>query len=84
MRGPYRPVSAPKDVEAIGLRFGRRVRKLREDRGWTQLSMAIALGIDRSYLSDLERGVSSISLPMLEVLALGLDQANVSELLKDV
>jgi len=33
--------------------------------------MADALGIDRSYLSDMERGKKNVCLPTLEVLALG-------------
>jgi len=45
--------------------------------------MAIDFGIDRSFISDVERGRKSISLPMLEVIALGL-KMSLSELLKDL
>lgn len=45
--------------------------------------MSIVFGIDRSFISDVERGRKSISLTMLEVIALGLDMS-LSDLLKDV
>ncbi|WP_082125336.1 helix-turn-helix domain-containing protein [Silvibacterium bohemicum] len=56
----------------ISSRFGRRLRQLRQDRCLTQTEMARRFGIDRSYISELERGRKSVSLPMLEILALGL------------
>ncbi len=70
----------PMDVSS---RFGVRLRQLRRERNLTQLRMAIDFGIDRSFISDVERGRKSISLPMLEVLALGL-KMSLSELLKDL
>jgi transcriptional regulator with XRE-family HTH domain len=45
--------------------------------------MAVDFGIDRSFISDVERGRKSISLPMLEVIALGL-KMSLSELLRDL
>lgn len=50
-------------------RFGARLRVLRKKHGWTQVEMAEALGIDRSYISDMERGKKNICLPTLEVIA---------------
>ena len=41
---------------SIGVRFGSRLRELRKNRGWTQVRTAEELGIDRSYISDMERG----------------------------
>jgi DNA-binding XRE family transcriptional regulator len=70
----------PRDVSS---RFGVRLRQLRLERNMTQLRMAIDFGIDRSFISDVERGRKSISLPMLEVMALGLEMS-LSDLLKDV
>ncbi|MGH2397137.1 MAG: helix-turn-helix domain-containing protein, partial [bacterium] len=40
----------------IRVRLGRRVRALRMKREWTQVEMAELLGIDRSYLSEIETG----------------------------
>ena len=57
----------------ICVRFGRVIRRLRLEHGWTQTYLAEHLGLDRSYLSDLERGRREICLRNLEVLALGFD-----------
>ena len=70
----------PRDVSS---RFGVRLRELRREREMTQLRMAIDFGIDRTFISDVERGRKSISLPMLEVLALGFN-LSLSELLRDI
>ncbi len=75
-----RGASASDDVTA---RFGRRLRELRRAHDLTQVSMAVHFGIDRSFISDVERGRKSISLPMLEVIALGLE-ISLSELLYGV
>jgi len=40
------------------VRLGDRIRKLRKKRGWTQVEMAERVGIDRSFLADVERGNS--------------------------
>jgi transcriptional regulator with XRE-family HTH domain len=53
------------------IRFGRRLRKLRTQRRWTQVQMAEKLGLDRSYLADVERGKRNISLVNLEIIARG-------------
>ncbi len=58
-------------AEDIRTRFGRKVRKLRVQRGWTQVDMAEKLGLDRSYLADVERGKRNISILNLDVLAKG-------------
>ncbi len=49
----------------------------------TQLQIAIAFGIGRSYISDVERGRKSISLPMLEVIALGM-KLSLSDLFRNL
>jgi ribosome-binding protein aMBF1 (putative translation factor) len=67
----------------VSARFGRRLRELRRARNMTQLCMAVDFGIDRSFISDVERGRKSISLPMMEVIALGLEMS-LSDLLRDV
>ncbi len=70
----------PLDVSS---RFGVRLRQLRRERHMTQLRLAVEFGIDRTFISDVERGRKSISLPMLEVLALGF-QLSLSDLLRDI
>jgi transcriptional regulator with XRE-family HTH domain len=60
-------------TENITVRFGLRLRKLRKEKGWTQVQMADLLGVDRSYISDMERGKKNVCLPTMEVIALGFD-----------
>jgi DNA-binding XRE family transcriptional regulator len=67
----------------VSSRFGIRLRELRRERNLTQLRMAREFGIDRSFISDVERGRKSISLPMLEVIALGM-KISLSELLRNL
>jgi transcriptional regulator with XRE-family HTH domain len=55
----------------IRARFGTKVRKLRKQRGWTQAEMADILGLDRSYLAEIEEGKRNVCLMNLEVIANG-------------
>ena len=45
------------------------MRTLRKRQGWTQVYMAEHVGIDRSFISDLENGKKEICIRNLEVLA---------------
>src|SRR5258708_31966364 len=72
--------SINRHVPHIDARFGARMRDLRKERQWTQLYMATHFGIDRSHLSDVERGYKSMTLSLVEVVALGFGMS-VSELL---
>ena len=67
-------------AEDLLTRLGERVRKLRKKRGWTQVEMAEMVGIDRSFLADVERGRRNISILNLHVIAVGL-QVSLSKLL---
>ncbi len=53
-------------------RLGARIGKLRKKRNWTQAEMAERVGIDRSFLADVERGKRNISILNLELIAHGL------------
>lgn len=77
------PLGSPLPRLDVSSRFGLRLRQLRREHNMTQLRMAVVFGIDRTYISDVERGRKSISLPMLEVLALGF-QLSLSELLRSI
>jgi putative transcriptional regulator len=46
----------------IRVQLGNRVRALRQEQGWSQVEMAEMLGIDRSYLSEIETGKKDPSL----------------------
>ncbi len=67
----------------VSIRFGRRVRDYRRERNLTQVQMAVDFGIDRSFISDVERGKKAISLPFIDVIALGMG-VSLSELLHDL
>ena len=67
----------------VSSRFGERLRSLRKARNLTQEQMATRFGIDRSFISDVERGNRSISLHTLEVVAIGMD-LSLSELFESL
>jgi DNA-binding XRE family transcriptional regulator len=78
---PRKTDGGPVLPQDISSRFGVRLRELRHERHMTQLRMAVDFGIDRSFISDVERGRKSISLAFLEVMALGF-KIDLAELLR--
>jgi transcriptional regulator with XRE-family HTH domain len=64
-------------------RFGSRLRLLRLEAGYTQVQLATHLGINRSFISDVERGAKSVSLSYLETFAQGFS-LSVGQLLESV
>jgi transcriptional regulator with XRE-family HTH domain len=56
----------------IRVRFGRRLRQLREQRGLSQEELAFRAGLHRTYVSSAERGQRNVSLVNIEKLALAL------------
>lgn len=78
---PLRPKNAPKPGrpkgyssldEGIAKSFGRAAKARRLQAGMSQESLALETGIERSYISRLERGLSQPSLLALLKLAKGL------------
>lgn len=69
--------------EKINLKFGYRLRQLREDNGFQQYEFAYYCGISEAYYGRLERGEFSPTLKILEKVsrALGI---NISELVKNI
>jgi len=65
----------------IRVRLGNRIRALRQERGWTQVEMAEMLGVDRSYLSEIETGKKDPSLRVLKTIADGFG-LSLSQLLR--
>ena len=53
--------------------MARNVRLLRAERGLSQEALAYEAGINRTYLSDIERGTRNVSIDNLSRLAKALD-----------
>jgi len=54
-------------------RFGKRIRALRKERGWTQIDLAVHTGVGRVFISDVERGKKEPCLRTIEILAMAFD-----------
>ncbi len=67
----------------ICVRLGRRIRLLREKRGWTQQQLADMTGIGRVHVSELENGKREAGLRMLEKLAASFENT-VSDLVDGI
>jgi len=59
------------DDITILTRFGQRVRALRNSKGLSQEAFAGLCGLDRTYISGIERGIRNVSLVNIEALAAG-------------
>lgn len=57
----------------ICIQLGGRIRTLRQKRGWTQFEMSERLGIDRSYLAEVETGKIEICVRNLALIAQAFD-----------
>jgi len=53
----------------ITTRLGRNLRRLREEKGWSQEDYADRAGIHRTYVSDIERGRRNPTITVVERLA---------------
>jgi transcriptional regulator with XRE-family HTH domain len=56
----------------IRIRFGRAIRRIREEQGINQEEAAERCGLHRTYYSGIERGVRNVSLVNIEKVAKGL------------
>ena len=75
-------VDAQAEVAIEAELFGKRVRQLRLDAGWTQEKLAEAAGITTTYTSDLERGTKVPSLTIILRISRAF-RISVAELLAD-
>lgn len=60
-------------MEDIKIRFGRRLRELRLEKGWSQESLANLADIDRTYIPGIESGKRNVSLVVLQKIAIVFD-----------
>lgn len=72
-----------KTRSCIQERLGSRIRELRLIRHWSQETFAEHCGLDRTYISGIERGQRNVSLLNLALIAHHLG-VSLSELLKGI
>jgi len=58
--------------KAIRNKFGKQVRNLRRDRGWSQEDLADNSGVHRTYIGAIERGEQNVSIDNIIKLAKAL------------
>jgi len=65
-------------MRSLPVAFGRAVRRLRSERGISQEIFAAEAGISRTYMSEIERGVTVVSLTTISRVAraLGLSMSD--------
>ena len=57
------------DNISVTEKFGQRIRALRKERGLSQEELAELSGLDRTYISGIERGIRNVALRNIETLA---------------
>lgn len=62
-------------------RVGANIRKLREDKDWSQEELADQAGFHRTYISGVERGIRNPTITVIERIAKAL-KVRTEELLK--
>lgn len=61
-------------------KLGKKIRSLRVERKWSQEKLGELTGLDRTYISGIERGVRNPSIKNIDKLAKALD-VKISELI---
>lgn len=74
-------MSKGRTPNALTRKLGERVKKLRQQRSWTQSELEAHLGLDRGHISEIENGKRMIRLETLQTIAKGFD-LTMSALLK--
>lgn len=67
----------------ILIRFGQRVRELRQEQGFSQETFAAECGLDRTYIGGIERGERNLALRNIQAIAQALE-ISISVLTKDL
>jgi transcriptional regulator with XRE-family HTH domain len=70
-------------MEYIKIRFGRRLRELRLEKGWSQETLANLADIDRTYIPGIESGKRNLSIVVIEKLS-SVFKMEISDLLKGI
>ena len=61
-----------KDNESAPILLGRKIRKLRTVKGWTQQSLGNNADVNYKFIGEIERGLQNPSLNILEKIAVAL------------
>lgn len=72
-----------KEKQKVLVQFGAQVRALRQSKNLSQEAFAARCGLDRTYISGIERGVRNVSLLNIKVLAEALG-ISISELTQEL
>lgn len=56
----------------IRIKFGKRVRQLRKEQGYSQESFADECGLHRTYMGDIERGERNVAIDNIAKIAKAL------------
>ncbi len=68
--------------KTLAERFGELVRRLRQEKGYSQEEFAFRVGLHRTYMGDIERGEKNVTLVTADKLAKGLGLTLAGLLLK--
>lgn len=60
-------------MRSLPVAFGKAVRRLRSERGLSQEKFASNAGISRTYMSEIERGVTTVSIEVAARIARALN-----------
>lgn len=66
----------------IKKKFGKKVKVLRIEKGWSQEKLALSAELDRTYIPSIEKGERNVSIIVIEKIAKAF-KISVSELFKD-
>jgi len=57
----------------IKVKFGNKVKEIRQEKGWSQEKLALHAGIDRTYMPGIEKGLRNVSITIIEKIANALE-----------
>ena len=53
--------------------FGERVKKLRNEKEWSQEKLALTADLDRTYIPGIEKGDRNVSITVIQKIAIALN-----------
>lgn len=67
----------------IKKKFGKKVKLLRIEKGWSQEKLALNADLDRTYIPSIEKGDRNVSITVIEKIADAL-KLSISDLFKNI